>query len=170
MKTKIVTLCFLLILSIRLSAQLKTADMALTEPPEMMLQTAVTANEEDLIKKVIIAETDHYFAQDMKRWKNCFVNSEKTAIIQKYSDGELLSVKGLDVIAANAKKAWQENPDMDFKTTDRLQWNISIKDHVAWVHYRQKAMINGTEYISEEIRVMVKEDDNWRIALESSIY
>lgn len=170
MKTKIAALCFLLILSIRMSAQLNNADIALTDLPEMMLHTVVSANEEDLIKKAIIAETDHYFARDMNRWKNCFVNSEKTAIIQKYSDGELLSVRGLDVIAAKAKKAWKENPDMDFKTTDRLQWNISIKDNVAWVHYKQKAMVNGTEYSSEEIRVLVKEAGNWKIALESSIF
>ena len=170
MKTKIATFCLLLILSFGMNAQLNNTEIALIEPSEMMLNTVVSANEEDLIKKAIIAETDHYFARDMKRWKNCFVNSEKTAIIQKYSDGELLSVKGLAVMAAKAKKAWKENPDMDFKIDDRFQWNISINDNMACVNFKQKAIINGTEYPSEEIRVMVKEDDTWKIALISSIF
>ena len=48
--------------------------------------------EEEQIKKVIIAETENYFARDLISWKACFVNNEKTAVIQKYSDGELFSV------------------------------------------------------------------------------
>ncbi len=45
-----------------------------------------------------------------------------------------------------------------------------LKGDVAWVNFKQKAMINGTERPSEEIRVLVKEKNNWKIAFISSIF
>lgn len=126
--------------------------------------------EEEQIKKVIIAETEHYFARDMISWKACFVDNEKTAIIQKYANGEQVSVVGFSEMEARTKKAWEENTEMDFKIMSRLQWNISLNGNVAWVTFKEKQMINGTERPSEEIRVLVKENNKWKIALISSIY
>lgn len=126
--------------------------------------------EEEQIKKVIIAETEHYFARDMMKWKACFVHTEKTAVIQKYANGEQVSVVGFNEMEARTKKAWEENPEMDFKIISRLQWNISITDNVAWVNFKERQTINGTERPSEEIRVLVKENNTWKIALLSSIF
>lgn len=170
MKTKLAILSFVLILGMSLNAQLSTENMALTEESKMLLSMPLIADDEDAIKKTIIAETDHYFERDIIGWKACFVDSGKTTLIQKYNNGELQSVIGLDEMAARANKAIKENPDMDFKTKDRLQWNININGNVAWVSFKHKSIINGTEHTSEEIRVMVKEDNTWKIALISSIY
>ncbi len=126
--------------------------------------------EEEQIKKVISAETEHYFARDMTKWKVSFVDNEKTAIIQKYANGERVSNIGFNEIVAKAKKAWEENPDMDFKIMSRLQWNISINGNVAWVTFKENQTINGTERPSEEMRVLVKENTIWKIALLSSIF
>lgn len=126
--------------------------------------------EEEQIKKVIIGETEYYFARDLTRWNASFVANEKTAVIQKYSDGELFSVVGFDKMEALTKKSWEENPEMDFKIKSRLKWNISIKGEVAWVNFKQLAMANDTELHSEEIRVLVKEKNYWKIAFMSSIF
>jgi hypothetical protein len=132
--------------------------------------TGLAQNDTEAIKNVIIAETEHYFAKDLAAWKSCYLDDKKTAMVQKLPKGQLVNLQGLDDLVSNAKSFFEANEDFEFKILKRFNWNISIKNEVAWVNFKETQVVEGTELSSEEIRVLVKEEAKWKIAFISSIY
>jgi tetratricopeptide (TPR) repeat protein len=125
-------------------------------------------SEDDNIKKAIKLETDAFYNNDNEAWQNMWVHSSKTSAMF-IGNGYYNPSSGWDSLGARAKRYF-DNTAKNGKvqvdvTTDGF--NISNNGNMAWVEYDQTTITHGKDSNStnnsHEYRVLVKENNEWKI-------
>ena len=134
-----------------------------------MLSPKVNAQtEQEDILKVVRAETESYYAADAKKWASTWLNDNK--ISQTFISKRAQSTyTGWDSIVPPMLKYLET-----FKPIPVVEkyehMNIRVADKLAFVEYDQVETAPKTDAkykrISHEYRVLVKEDNEWKIAMQ----
>lgn len=125
---------------------------------------------ESEVKAFIVGETEAFQNNDYEKSRQFTSESAKTAVIQRLPDGRVsTSIGGVSIEGAKGSSEKMDYIAMGFKVLERSNWNINARKNVAWVNYRQKTTLGGAEYVSDEIRVLEKENGEWKIVLSSTI-
>ena len=135
----------------------------------IMLSPKVNAQtEQENILKVVRAETESYYAADAKKWASTWLNDTKISqtFISKRAQSTYI---GWDSIVPPMLKYLET-----FKPIPVVEkyenMNIRVADKLAFVEYDQVETAPKTDAkykrISHEYRVLVKEDNEWKIAMQ----
>ena len=127
-------------------------------------------SDDAMIKAVIIKETEAYSQDDMNAWRSCFTQSPNTAYVYRWADGttgQMVGFKNLEKMV----QGWMDGEeDSEYQTLSRYDWNINLNGDMAWVTYKEKADIDGTEYTIQEIRILEKIDNEWKLDMIGYVF
>lgn len=126
--------------------------------------------EEDKIKAVIIKETEAFSNHDINAWRACFTQSSQTAYVYRWPDGTTGQIVGFKNLEKMVESWMEGEEDSVYKTLERVDWNIKIKDNMAWVTYKEKANIDGDEHLIEEIRILEKIKGVWKLDMIGYVF
>jgi hypothetical protein len=138
---------------------------------------AQSKNDEEAIKKVLIAETDHFNNRNFEAWSNSFVHQPYLlwTVTNGFDPGDVLTIRGWDAFK-DFMKGWfesaaavQDAKEAPQNTTTRDQWQIQIRDKVAWVTYNQQYKTKDQLLESTETRVMENINGVWKVAMQSTL-
>lgn len=127
------------------------------------------SSEEEEIKKVIRAETDAWRMRDADAWMETWHQSPeatRTIVI----NNNLIDEVGWENFSPTVMEEIQEDPIADVREYVSDSFNIRTSGDLAWVNYHQvvKSADDGTESHTREQRVLVKEDDQWKILSQTT--
>lgn len=131
------------------------------------------ADEEELIKNVIIKQTAAYFACDAVAWENTYSGTDyiSRAVTDFNNPGSAATGKGLQFI--NRMKLYL-NSEACKQSTPRIQyseWNIQVRGDMAWATVKARTtMKDETEIDAYETRVLEKLGGVWKISAISSVW
>jgi hypothetical protein len=119
--------------------------------------------DEEAIKRVILAETDLFFARDFEGWVATFVQVPAATQVWNNADGSYTFRHGWATIRERIEAFMKSNPNPD--TTPLWRENFSIR------HYGDAAFVTFDKYMGDratakpirEIRVVEREGDAWKI-------
>jgi hypothetical protein len=125
--------------------------------------SAQTAADEEAIKKVVLAETDFFFARDYKGWESTFAQASGAVQIWNNSDGSYTHAIGWQTISENVRAFMEEHPEPD--TTPLFRENFTFQ------HFGHVALVTFDKYMGDrekvkpikEIRVVERQDGKWKI-------
>lgn len=124
--------------------------------------------EKTAIKKVIAAETQAYIDKDFDAMDNAYAIAPYTTNITNVPIGTV-------EIAHRYKNG--QPPVRDQKTIDsiipltdvvRSDWDIQIRENVAWAIFNQKLNAMGSRYPSVETRILEKINGQWKLVYSST--
>jgi hypothetical protein len=115
------------------------------------------------ITRVVMAETDRFFARDFDGWASLFVQVPNATQVWNNADGSYTHRQGWDTISARIREFMKNNPQPD-KTPMR-------RDNVQIRHYGQAAFVTFDKYLGDprtakpirEIRVVERQGNDWKI-------
>jgi hypothetical protein len=115
------------------------------------------------ITRVVMAETDHFFARDYDRWAALFVHVPNATQAWNNADGSYTHRLGWDTISARIREFMKNNPKPD--TTPMWRENVMIR------HYGNAAFVTFDKYLGDrktarpirEIRVVERQGSEWKI-------
>jgi hypothetical protein len=124
---------------------------------------AQTAADEEAITKVVLAETDRFFARDFNGWAATFVHLPNATQVWNNADGTYTHRLGWETIGARIKEFMAANPKPD--TTPMARENFMIR------HYGNAAFVTFDKYLGDratakpirEIRVVERQGTEWKI-------
>ena len=93
------------------------------------------------ITKVVMAETDRFFARDYEGWASLFVQVPNTTQVWNNPDGSYTHRQGWDTISARIREFMQKNPKPD--TTPMWRENVMIR------HYGNAAFVTFDKYLGD---------------------
>lgn len=128
-------------------------------PPDALTR----ADEEEAIKRVLLAETDFFFARDYDGWASTFVKEPGAIQIWNNGDGSYTHSVGWETISKNVKAFMESHPEPNTTTL----W----RENFAFRHYGDAAFVTFDKYMGDrettkpikEIRVVEKQGGGWRI-------
>jgi len=165
-------LLVLLVLTIS-SCRYKETELAV--PSEQAQNTFDIEAEKEKLKAICKLATERFI--DRKSTADFYWKNPNTQIIQKttFSD-ETFWKWGGKVKTAGGMLHVEANPNFVFKVIDRTDYVIEVTPQMAYVTYRQLIVWQDhpeaeelTGY-SHETRVFVKEGNDWKIALATTMY
>ena len=124
---------------------------------------AQSAADDEAIKRVLIAETDRFFARDYDGWAATFVQVPSATQVWNNADGTYTHRLGWDTIGARIREFMKNNPNPDKTPMWRENFNIR--------HYGQAAFVTFDKYMGDrktakpirEIRVVERQGAEWKI-------
>ncbi|MDX2066860.1 MAG: hypothetical protein SFV55_00465 [Haliscomenobacter sp.] len=129
--------------------------------------------DEEAIKSVIQTETISFYHCDGSTWEKSMLPVEHQSwVVTNFNDpGSAATGKGLKFI--NNLKNYLNSPGC--KTSEpNIQysdWNIQIRGMVAWAAYKERStMVDGTEIDAYNLKILEKQDGQWKIAATSSVW
>lgn len=127
------------------------------------------SSEEEEIKKVIRAETDAWRMRNAEAWKDTWHQSPeatRTIVI----NNNLIDKVGWENFSPMVMEEIREDPRADVREYVSDSFNIRISGDMAWVNYHQvvKSADDGTESHTREQRVLIKEDEEWKILSQTT--
>ena len=126
--------------------------------------------DEQNIKTLLEKQAVAYHNRDFAGWASALRQDSKLARTF-ISNNSYVPVVGWDSSKAQAERHLELNPKpAKFKATRNFR-NINIHGKMAWVDYDQVIRFESDtfDYVSHEIRLLTKENDEWRIANQVSI-
>ena len=119
--------------------------------------------DEAAIKKVILAETDLFFARDFQGWAASFVQAPEATQVWNNADGSYTHRLGWETISEKIEAFMKSNPEPD--KTPLWRENFHIR------HYGDAAFVTFDKYMGDretakpirEIRVVERDGDAWKI-------
>ena len=136
------------------------------------------AEDEAAIKQVLSQETETFFAGDHAAWSTHLVQEPylSWAVTPFDQPGAVFALQGWETINAFSTNSWfgEKNAALRASTekgvNTRTDWNIQIRDDVAWVAFKQQHVNSNppATYHSAEARVLERQDGKWRVALQST--
>jgi hypothetical protein len=119
--------------------------------------------DEEAIKRVLLAETDRFFARDYEGWASTFVHVPAAAQAWNNADGTYTHRLGWDTISARIREFMKANPNPD--KSPMVRENFVIR------HYGNAAFVTFDKYIGDrktakpmrEIRVVERQGAEWKI-------
>lgn len=132
-------------------------------------QAYAQSAEEEEIKKVIRAETEAWRMRDAEAWKDTWHQSPeatRTVVI----NNNLVDEVGWENFSPTVMQEIQEDPMADVRDYASDSFNILISGNLAWVNYHQvvTSADDGTEAHTREQRVLLKEDEDWKILSQTT--
>lgn len=124
---------------------------------------AQTKADEDAITKVLLAETDRFFARDFDGWASTFVQVGAATQAWNNADGSYVYRLGWPTISARIREFMKNNPKPD--TTPLHRENFTFR------HYGNAAFVTFDKYMGDrktakpihEIRVVERVNGEWKI-------
>jgi hypothetical protein len=121
------------------------------------------AADEDAIKRVLLAETDHFFARNFDAWAATFVKVPAATQVWNNADGSYTHRIGWDTISVRVREFMKTNPQPD--KTPLHRENFSIR------HYGDAAFVTFDKYMGDrrtakpirEVRVVERQGGEWKI-------
>jgi hypothetical protein len=115
------------------------------------------------ITKVVMEETDRFFARDYAGWAALFVQAPSATQVWNNADGSYTYRKGWETISAQIRAFMTSNPQPD--RTPMARENVQIR------HYGNAAFVTFDKYLGDrrtakpirEIRVVEKVGNEWKI-------
>ena len=140
-------------------AMLAAVHVAVSAP----LALAQSQADEDAIRKVLLAETDRFFARDYDGWASTFVQVPAAVQAWNNADGTYTHRLGWDTISARIREFMKANPKPD--TTPMWRENFVFR------HYGNAAFVTFDKYMGDrktakpirEIRVVERQGSEWKI-------
>lgn len=124
---------------------------------------AQKAADEEAIKRVVLAETDRFFARDYEGWAKTFVQVPNATQAWNNADGTYTYRLGWETIGARIREFMAANRQPD--TTPMARENFNIR------HYGDAAFVTFDKYLGDratakpirEIRVVERHQGEWKI-------
>ena len=121
------------------------------------------AADEEAIKRVVLAETDHFFARNFVAWAATFVHVPEATQVWNNADGSYTHRQGWETIGARIREFMQNNTTPD--RTPMVRDNFHIR------HYGDAAFVTFDKYLGDratarpirEIRVVERQGGEWKI-------
>ena len=115
------------------------------------------------ITRVVMAETDRFFARDFDGWAALFVQVPNATQVWNNADGSYTHRQGWDTISARIREFMKNNPQPD--NTPMWRENVKIR------HYGEAAFVTFDKYLGDrktakpirEIRVVERQGNEWKI-------
>jgi hypothetical protein len=115
------------------------------------------------ITRVVMAETDRFFARDYEGWAALFVQVPNATQVWNNADGSYTHRQGWDTIALRIREFMKNNPQPD--KTPMWRENVAIR------HYGTAAFVTFDKYLGDrktakpirEIRVVERQGNEWKI-------
>ncbi|MEK6152469.1 hypothetical protein WIW50_04390 [Flavobacteriaceae bacterium 3-367] len=121
---------------------------------------------ENEIQEALRLETQYFYQRDISKWEGQW--SHGPFVMKCYvRDGKYLEQMGWPVIQQSAKDYMKAHPKPEPVPTAMPEYKIEVFGKSALVSYIQ---LDPTQGRKREIRVMVKEKDQWKIAYMSTNY
>jgi ketosteroid isomerase-like protein len=132
---------------------------------------AQTVDDEEAIKKVIVADFDAFINRDFQAWVNAYVDSPQNVymITPGRSAGQLTYRIGFQNMKAASEASFKTPIKGLFDIIDRKDWNFRIIGNVAWVSYRSTFKMGEDLIPAAELKVFEKMDGQWKISATASI-
>jgi hypothetical protein len=119
--------------------------------------------DEEAIKRVVLAETDRFFARDYDGWASTFVQVPDATQVWNNSDGSYTHRLGWETIGARVREFMKNNPAPD--KTPMWRENFHIR------HYGGAAFVTFDKYLGDrrtakpirEVRVVERQGAEWKI-------
>jgi hypothetical protein len=125
------------------------------------------SKEEEAIKSVIEAESEHFWARDYDKWMDLWVH-ESYSVWTSASKSGVRRYDGWDAWSTEVKNLFKEDPDPQpyEGVVYKYNYRFRIYGKGAWVSFEQ--MNDGTK--TYETRIMEKHGGKWKIAMVEVIY
>ena len=115
------------------------------------------------ITRVVMAETERFFARDYDGWAALFVQVPNATQAWNNADGSYTHRLGWETISARIREFMKNNPKPD--TTPMHRENVMIR------HYGNAAFVTFDKYLGDrktakpirEIRVVERQGNDWKI-------
>jgi hypothetical protein len=136
---------------------------------EGMLYYISVEDDTEAIKNVIAAETQSYIDKDFDAMDNTYVIAPFTTNINNVPEGTV-----------NILRRYQKNIPQTITKEEignmvvisdvvRSDWNIQLRDDVAWAVFNQKVTAQGARTPSIETRILEKVNGEWKISYTSTV-
>jgi hypothetical protein len=132
---------------------------AVFAPPALAQSQA----DEDAIRRVLLAETDRFFARDFEGWASTFVQVPAAVQAWNNADGTYTHRLGWDTISARIREFIKNNAAPDTRPM--------VRENFVFRHYGNAAFVTFDKYIGDrktvkpirEIRVVERVGAEWKI-------
>ena len=119
--------------------------------------------DEEAIRRVLLAETDRFFARDFDGWASTFVQVPAAVQAWNNADGTYTHRLGWDTISARIREFIKNNPAPDTRPM--------VRENFVFRHYGNAAFVTFDKYIGDrktvkpirEIRVVERQGAEWKI-------
>ena len=119
--------------------------------------------DEEAIKRVLLAETDRFFARDFEGWASTFVQVPAAVQAWNNADGSYTHRLGWATISERIREFMKNNPKPD--TTPMARENFVIR------HYGNAAFVTFDKWLGDrktaktirEVRVVERQGSEWKI-------
>jgi hypothetical protein len=115
------------------------------------------------ITKVVMAETDRFFARDYAGWASLFVQIPNATQAWNNADGSYTHRLGWDTISARIREFMQNNPQPDKTPMARENFQIRNYGNAAFVTFDKYLGDRATVKPIREVRVLEKQGNEWKI-------
>ena len=140
-------------------AMLVAVHTAVFAPPAL----AQSPGDEDAIRRVLLAETDRFFARDFDGWASTFVQVPAAVQAWNNADGTYTHRLGWDTISARIREFIKNNAAPDTRPM--------VRENFVFRHYGNAAFVTFDKYIGDrktvkpirEIRVVERVGAEWKI-------
>ena len=124
---------------------------------------AQNPGDEDAIRRVLLAETDRFFARDFDGWASTFVQVPAAVQAWNNADGTYTHRLGWETISARIREIIKNNPAPDTRPM--------VRENFVFRHYGNAAFVTFDKYIGDrktvkpirEIRVVERVGAEWKI-------
>jgi hypothetical protein len=124
---------------------------------------AQNQNDEEAIKRVILAETDLFFARDFEGWANTFVQIPNATQVWNNADGSYTHRLGWGEIAPRIEAFMKSNPEPDKTPLHRENFHYRHYGDAAFVTFDKYMGDRETAKPIREIRVVERVGAEWKI-------
>ena len=137
------------------------------------LISAAQNSEEEKIKKVVLAETEAFYNRNLEAWRATWMHDPKISrsiIANNYHRHQ----SGWDSATVQMERFMKTNTKPQAVTVENKNYNIVQQGNMAWVYYDQLLKPTDTSMPqpepSREYRVLVKENDDWKIVAQVTTF
>ena len=119
--------------------------------------------DEDAIKRVLLAETDRFFARDFDGWASTFVQVPAAVQAWNNADGSYTHRLGWATISERIREFMKNNPKPDTTPMWRENFVIRHSGNAAFVTFDNWLGNRQTAKPIHEVRVVERQGSEWKI-------
>ncbi len=116
--------------------------------------------------KTLTHETEAFCNKEFELWES-FWFQEQTSYKSYFRNQQFIEYDGWKEIRKFAEDYFSENPNPESIPEESKDYEITIRDNLAWVKYQVKDSVRGNK---KEYRRLIKIDGEWKISYMSTVY
>jgi len=124
------------------------------------------ADEKKVVIDTLTEETEAFCNKEFERWESHWFQ-ENVSYKSYFRNAQFIEYDGWSEIRKFAQDYFTENPDPESIPEESRDYDITIRDHLAWVKYQVKDSVRGNK---KEYRRLIKINGNWKISYMSTVY